>query len=177
MDARDATKLLESAMPDDPGTVWADFGAGGGTFTRALVELLGPSARVFAVDRDAVSLPSLDRWPVQFRGRVVPIVADISRSFDLPAVLDGAVIANALHYFRDPTAVLASLVARVTLGGRVVIMEYDRRAGNPWVPYPIPLAEIEAIAEGAGLSAPVITATRPSRYGGDLYVAASDRRG
>ena len=177
MDARDARDLLESAMPDEPGIAWADFGAGDGTFTRGLVELLGPDARVFAVDRDARSLAALDRWPARLREHVVAIVADLSRPFDLPALLDGALIANTLHYFRDPAALLTSLVTRVKPGGRVVIMEYDRRAKSPWVPYPIPLAELDAIVTGAGLSAPVITATRPSRYGGDLYVAATDRLG
>lgn len=177
MDARDARILLESAMPDEPGTVWADFGAGEGTFTRGLVELLGQGARVFAVDRDAGSLAALDRWPAPAREHVIPVVADLSRPFELPDLLDGAVIANSLHYFRDPAAVLTSLVARVKRGGRVVIIEYDRRARNPWVPYPIPLAELDAIVKRAGLSAPTITATRPSRYGGDLYVAASDRTG
>jgi len=177
MDARAARTLLESAMPDEPGTTWADFGAGEGTFTRVLAELLGPAARVFAVDRDATSLAAFDRWPARLREHVIPVVADIARPFELPSLLDGALIANALHYFRDPTAVLASLAARVKAGGRVVIMEYDRRSRNPWVPYPIPLSELEAIVKGAGLSAPTITATRASRYGGDLYVAASDRVG
>lgn len=175
MDARDARELLESAMPDEPGTLWADFGAGEGTFTRELVELLGPTGRVFAVDRDAGSLAAVDGWPERLRERVTRVVADVSRPFDLPTSLDGALIANALHYFRDPAVILASLAARVKPGGRVVIMEYDRRSRNPWVPYPIPLTELEAIVTDAGLSAPTITARRPSRYGGDLYVAACDR--
>ncbi len=56
-------------------------------------------------------------------------------------------------------------------------MEYDRRAASRWVPYPIPLARLAALTASAGLTSPSITATRPSAFGGILYVAAADRLG
>jgi ubiquinone/menaquinone biosynthesis C-methylase UbiE len=37
----------------EPGGIWADLGAGTGNFTWALAELLGLSATVHAIDRDA----------------------------------------------------------------------------------------------------------------------------
>ena len=39
----------------------------------------------------------------------------------------------------------------------------------------IPSASLPGIVGSAGFSTPVITATRPSEFGGHLYVAASDR--
>jgi hypothetical protein len=41
---------------------WADIGAGDGTFTRALVKVLGREATIYAVDRDEGALASLRRW-------------------------------------------------------------------------------------------------------------------
>lgn len=179
MKPRDAATLLASAMPASPGLIWADFGAGEGMFTRALAELLGPQARVYAVDRDASALAALNDLPATLPQRVIPVVADLAGQFELPglgdALLDGAVLANSLHYHRDATSVLTSLAVRVKPDGRIVLIEYDRRGANPWVPFPIPLSALPALAEAAGLSAPTVTATRPSRYGGDLYVAAMTR--
>jgi len=57
----------------------------------------------------------------------------------------------------------------------VVIVEYDRRRANRWVPYPIPAMRVAPLAIAAGLTAPTVVATRPSAFGGTLYVAAADR--
>src|SRR5947208_15239087 len=104
MNTRDAVALIAGAMPDDAGRAWADFGAGDGTFTRALVELLGAGCRVYAVDRDAPALRAMDRWPNAVRASVIPVVADLSRPFELPGLdatlLDGALFANTLHFMR-----------------------------------------------------------------------------
>lgn len=174
MDTRDAIALISGAVPADENQVWADFGAGDGTFSRALVDLLGPGGLVYAVDRDAAALSRIER-----NEHLVPVVADLSHPFELPnlgnRLLDGALFANSLHFMRDAASVLRTLSARVKPGGRVAIVEYDRRGRNRWVPYPIPLSELPTLAESAGLTAPTVVTTRPSMYGGDLYVAVADR--
>jgi hypothetical protein len=53
----------------------------------------------------------------------------------------------------------------------VVLIEYDRRRANRWVPYPIEKARLTEIAEQAGLSAPVIGGSMPSRFSGEIYIA------
>jgi ubiquinone/menaquinone biosynthesis C-methylase UbiE len=177
VNVNDAKALIASAIPERGGT-WADLGAGEGTFTRALAELLGPNGRLYAVDRDANALAALERETAR-TPNVIPVVADFSRPFDLPglngAQLDGMLFANALHFIRDVNEVLARLVTLLRSGGRVVFVEYDRRGPNPWVPYPIPAARLPALTSFAGLSTPTITATRASTYGGDLYVATAER--
>jgi SAM-dependent methyltransferase len=154
---------------------WADVGSGDGTFTRALIQLLGREARVYAIDRDARALASLQRWAARDRATVIVLEADFTRGLELPEPLDGLLVANALHFVRDAHVVLARLVRLLRPGGRVVVVEYDRRAANQWVPYPISSNRLPELAAAAGLSEPTITATRPSAYGGTLYVAAADR--
>lgn len=178
MDASEAVALLSGAVPRRAGT-WADLGAGDGTFTRALTRLLGPGSRIYAVDRDPSALATLERAAGQDAVTVIPVAADFTRPFDLPGLaetrLDGMLFANALHFVRDTDVVLARLAGWLGPSGRVVLIEYDRRAASRWVPYPIPAARLPALAASAGLSTPVITATRPSAFGGLLYVAAADR--
>jgi SAM-dependent methyltransferase len=141
----------------------------------ALAELLGPRARIYAVDRDARALASLRRWAVRDGTNVIAVEADFTRPLALPEPLDGLLVANALHFVREADVVLARLAALVRPGGRVVIVEYDRRAASRWVPYLVPRDRLPALAAAANLSTPTITATRPSAFGGMLYVAAVDR--
>jgi ubiquinone/menaquinone biosynthesis C-methylase UbiE len=178
MDARDALELIEDAVPSEGGT-WADFGAGEGVFTRALAERIGTQGVVYAVDRDASALASLRERVKARPSRVIPVHADFATDAWPPALdapsFDGMLFANALHFVRDAAAVLTRLVARLRPGGRVVVVEYDRRAANPWVPFPIPRAGLDKIAADAGLTTPRVVATRPSEFGGDLYAAYSER--
>ena len=156
-----------------------DVGAGDGTFTRALVQRLGPQSEIYAVDADANALAKLGQWATREGARVIPVVADFTRGFELPGLdqrsLDGILAANALHFVPDPAKVLAQLVGRLRPGGRVVLIEYHRRRATRWVPYPIDKERLPDIAAQAGLTSPAIVGTRPSMYGGVLYVAAMDR--
>ena len=176
MNTSDAASLIEGAVLQTAKT-WADVGAGDGTFTRALVQLLGREARIYAVDRDARALALLQRWAARDRANVIALEADFTRSLELPEPLDGLFVANALHFVKNLASVLARLVDRLRPGGRVVVIEYDRRRASRWVPYPIDSDRLPEIAAIAGLTAPTFTATRPSLYGGAIYVAAMDRVG
>lgn len=175
MNVREATELIRKAISSRGGT-WVDLGAGEGIFTRVLVNLVAPT-RVYAVDKDPRALAEVMRWAELESAQVIPVVADFSRLSELPGLnggeLDGMLLANSLHYVSDPEPVLARLVAWLRPGGRVVLVEYDRRKASRWVPYPIPVERWAELAASVGLSKPVITATRPSAFGGDLYVAGA----
>ena len=178
MNTDDAVNLIRDAVAGSRG-VWADLGSGDGLFTRALFTLIGPKGRIYAVDSDPRALVGLRRWARSEAPTVVAVLADFSRPFDLPGLngtpLDGILLANSLHFVSDPAPVLAGLVARLRPGGRVVLVEYDRRQGSPWVPHPIPAGHLTELAAQAGLLPPEITATRPSVFGGRLYAAAAVR--
>lgn len=180
MKPSDALALLEGAVPHRPG-VWADLGAGEGTFTRALAELIGRGSRIYAVDREGSGFTSLTRWASEHGMDIVPVRADFTAPFELPGLaeagpgLDGMLLANALHYVAEPEAVLEQLTKRLRPGGRVVLVEYDHRPANRWVPYPIAAERWPSLAGAAGLVRPRLTASKASAFGGDLYVATAER--
>jgi ubiquinone/menaquinone biosynthesis C-methylase UbiE len=171
MNQRDARSLIATAVSGG-GRVWADIGAGTGTFTRALRSLLGPDSRIYAVDNDPDAITALEK----LGDGVIPVQADFSRAFSLPEKLDGMLLANALHFVPNPGAVLERLAKLIKPGGRVVIVEYDRRAANPWVPHPIESNRWPALATAADLSGAQITSRRRSEYASELYVAVAERR-
>lgn len=181
---RDAVALIRDAVGRSTAT-WADLGCGTGTFTRALVHLLGSDRRIIAVDQDATALDELRRWAERHAPGVATVQADFTKTSDIAELRDGSLggmlFANSLHFVPDADTVLARLVrllrppAPGAQGGRVVIVEYDRRDANPWVPFPISSDRLPQLAANAGLSVPVVTATRRSRYQGLMYAAAAER--
>ena len=171
MNQREARELIADAVGESSGT-WADIGAGAGTFTRALLSLLGPGSRILAVDSDPAAITALS----SVSDGVIPVHADFARPFELPeTALVGMLFANALHFVPDAAEVLRRLVSLLEPRGRVVIVEYDRRAANPWVPHPIGSEQWPEIATFAGLANPRVTARRKSRHAGELYVATAER--
>ena len=183
MNSSDAIEMIRDAVGVSVG-VWADLGAGTGTFTRALTELLGAGSTVYAVDAEARAVRALRELSSSRSGNVTVIAvhADFTRPLELPglvhgdAQLDGILLANALHFVRDAERVLSGLVKQLRPGGRVIVVEYDRREASQWVPYPITASRWLQLAESAGLTEPTITATRPSSYSGILYTGAATRR-
>jgi len=174
MTTREAAALLRPAVPGREGS-WADFGAGSGTFTKALVALLGPQTRVLAVDRDRGALERLERWARGAAPGVTTVAADFAAPLPSLALFDGMLFANSLHFVAPAAEVLARLSRRLRPGGRVVLIEYDGREPSRWVPYPLPAARWPELARAASLVSPTVLSRRPSAYGGDLYVATADK--
>ena len=177
MNIADADALLATAVPRQAGD-WADVGAGRGTFSRALAHRLQAGSRIYAVDRDRAAIASLERV-VSDGVEVIPVTGDFTRPLKLPGIgvsqLSGMLFANALHFVANPRVVLEQLLTWLRPGGRLLIVEYDGRRPSRWVPYPISTERLPEIVAGLGLSRPAITATRPSAYGGSLYVAVTER--
>lgn len=174
MDHRDHVALLEPAnLP--PGGTWADLGAGAGAFTLALRQLTGPSARIHAVDRDRLRLAELERaWRRRFEEadnlRLLP--ADFTRPLDLP-LLDGALMANSLHFYEEKEAILRRVGALLKPGGTLLLVEYDSEAGNLWVPHPLSFETCRALLPRAGFGEARLLARHPSGFLGGFYAAAA----
>ena len=177
MEDDDAIALIRAAVTR-PGGVWADLGAGSGMFTRALATLLGPTGTVYAVDSDPAALRELAGYATATDpgATVRTIVGDFTGPLELPP-LDGVVVANALHYvsYSDQPAVVRRIASLLNEAAPMVVVEYDRRDANQWVPYPITPAALTALARDAGLGAPTVLGTRPSRYSGTMYSAVVRR--
>jgi SAM-dependent methyltransferase len=62
--------------------------------------------------------------------------ADFTRVIGLP-LLDGILMANAMHYFKDKEAVLRQIHSFLKPIGTFLLVEYNVDSGNPWVPYPL----------------------------------------
>jgi trans-aconitate methyltransferase len=117
----DAIALIRSAVAGHEG-VWADLGAGRGTFTRALAAILGAESRIYAVDREAHAIAELQSWARAEAPRVTAVAGDFTTELELQQ-LDGLLLANALHFVKDQTGVLSRLTKLLRPGGRVVLVE------------------------------------------------------
>ncbi len=171
----DHVALLRPARLPLGGT-WADLGAGSGAFTLALRELVGPEAQLYAVDKDGGRLREL-RGDYEKRfgssASLHTVQADFARPLDLPP-LDGALMANSLHYFRDgedKVNVLQHVRAMLRPGGALLLVEYNVDAGNMWVPFPLSFQTWQALAPRAGFSQPRLLATHPSNFLREFYSA------
>ncbi len=158
------------------GGVWADFGAGSGAFTLALAELIGPGGEIFSIDLDAKTLRSQEvifrAQPANKKPVIHFMLADFTDRLPLPS-LDGAVIANALHFHRRKDDVIRQISAYLKPGAPLILVEYNVEHGNYWVPYPISYPNWEAFARSCGLVNTRLLVTKPSRFLQEIYSAVS----
>ncbi|HEY0672561.1 MAG TPA: methyltransferase domain-containing protein [Longimicrobiales bacterium] len=173
MTVAEALDLIGAGAGRAEGQLWADLGAGEGTFSRALAELVGARGRVIAVERDARAVRELRA--LRLSARIDVVAGDIRELNAIAALqdiqLDGALFANVLHFIEDPAGVLLQLRRYMKPGSAVLVVEYDRRGASRWVPYPLPVAQLQVLTRAVGLTAPVVVGRRKSRYQGELYCA------
>ena len=160
------------------GTRWLELGAGDGAFTLALADLLGPGGSILAVDSDRWALAELaarlaSRFPEL---ALTTLVADFETG--LPTgPFDGVLAANSLHFVADQVAVLRAVHAALVPGSPFVLVEYDARHGNPYVPHPIAFDRLPSLATAAGFTQPRLLHRVPSRFLGAIYGAVASRPG
>ena len=175
MDHTDHVGLIRDGVIG-AGPRWLELGAGRGAFTLALADLLGEGADIVAVDRDPGELAALQetmtaRFPAS---QLATTVADFSRALPLHPGFDGLLAANALHFVRDPAAVITRVRPLLKPGGRVLVVEYDADRGNPWVPHPFSFLTWQSLSAEAGLVATRQIGRVPSRFLGAIFAAVSD---
>jgi ubiquinone/menaquinone biosynthesis C-methylase UbiE len=176
MDHTDHVNLLKPADLPAAGT-WADFGSGSGAFTLALRELVGPHASIYAVDKDGRALRELEkahRERFTTSQNVHVVQADFSGALSLPP-LDGILMANSLHFFKDKIKVLRHVRSFLKLNGALLLVEYNVNSGNPWVPFPLSFETYYTLAPQAGFREPQLLGTHPSRFLKGFYSAVTYR--
>lgn len=177
MKSREAESLISAAVTHQGG-VWADLGAGSGTFTKALAGLLGERGVIYAVDRIGGVLPSGAEGQGNSRvAEIVPLLGDFREPLAL-ADLDGVVMANSLHFIAtsEQRAVVERLVSYLKPGGAFVIVEYDQGRGNNWVPFPVAPQRFAELAAATGLLAVREIGRLSSRFGPkDIYASMATR--
>lgn len=174
MDVRDASRLI---APGVSGRIWADLGAGRGTFTMALAMLLGPSGQVDALERDSGAVDALERLAQRRdrdeRARIEIIRGDFTTTRLARRDYDGILMANSLHYVPDAeqAPLLGRLATSLGAHGVLFVVEYDNRPRSRWVPFPISFDRLATVARDAALSLPTLVGRRESAFGGTMYAA------
>jgi ubiquinone/menaquinone biosynthesis C-methylase UbiE len=169
MDHHEMRSLISGGIV--PGGTWADLGAGEGNFTAALRDLLGPDAMIYAVDRDARALARLAQRMSPSTPRIIVRHADFTQPLDLP-LLDGVLVANALHFTADHQRVIQHILTLLRPVGRLLVVEYDLTLPRPWVPHPLSFDRLSNITRQLGLPAPVRIAQRRSPSNSTVMYAA-----
>jgi len=167
------------------GGVYADFGAGSGAFTLALRELIGLDATIYAVDKDNKSLRELEnshRARFDSIRNLIPLNQDFTRLVDISTgstqrlpPLDGIVMANSLHYYKDKEKILRHAREFLKPDGALLLVEYNVDSGNPWVPHPLSFETFRVLASRVGFIQPRLLGKAPSRFLKEFYSAVAYR--
>lgn len=170
MELKTAIGLIKKAViVSDSSQMWADLGAGNGLFTQALANLLPSKSSILAVDKNESALRSItsnnSEVTIQWKTGDFTTI-DIGENFD------GILLANALHYVQHAPAFLTKLKSALAPSGRLVIVEYERRESNPWVPYPIPFEKLKIVGLEAGFKSITKLDEVPSVYDSAIIYSA-----
>jgi trans-aconitate methyltransferase len=162
MELSTATALLSRGVnTTKSGQVWCDLGAGQGLFTRALSALLPDNSTIYAVDKDA---KALNRIFVDDHVILHKVNADFTLWSDAGPLFDGILMANALHFVADKNHLVKALLSKMKPDGVFLLIEYDLRTANAWVPYPIHKDLLEKFAAEAGFTSVSFLHEVPSVY-------------
>ena len=144
--------------------VWADLGCGSGTFTKALATLLPSQSTVYAVDENRNTIDdyagvSIENVRLNFETEPLPFYT-----------LDGILMANSLHFVKDKIELLQKLKSHVTQNSQFLIVEYEIKTTNPWVPFPLPYGLVKQLFSDIGFNTSQYLGDRDSIYStGKMY--------
>ena len=110
-----------------PGDKVADLGAGSGLFTRPLASKVGPEGVVYAIDINNDLLAHIEE--TAFEEGLTNIKTVLASQYDpkIPEKVDLVLICDTLHQIENPGVYLSNLVNYLSDGGRVAIIDYERK--------------------------------------------------
>jgi predicted methyltransferase len=124
-EAFDHRDEIIAALDLHEGMAVADVGAGTGLFTLALAQAVGPKGHVYAVDVQPYFLDHIGQKAKKAELHNVALVRARQDAVGLTeAAVDLVLMCDAYHHVEQPAAYLASLVAALRPGGRLVVIDY-----------------------------------------------------
>lgn len=147
---------------------WSDLGCGTGVFTNALAMLLGNGSTILAVDVQGNLKVHEDSAAAAIEFKQLDFVRQ-----DLPVnMLDGILMANALHYVEDKVSFIEKLKLKLKDQGIIILVEYDTDRSNRWVPYPLKFSRCAELFSSLGFGSVTKIGERKSVYqSGKMYAA------
>jgi len=114
-----------------PDALILDAGCGDAFYARLIADVLGPGARIVAVDRNPALLqPRIERDPA-----IRVCLNDLERAGLKRGAFDAIWSCRALHSALDPLRRLSALAALLRSGGRLIVIENDL-AHSPILSWP-----------------------------------------
>ena len=118
-----------AALNLHPGAVVADLGSGGGYFTFKLARAVAPSGKVYAVDVDKDMIELIAKRLKEESGNNVETILATATDPLLPQTgVDLIFTVNTYHHIADRLAYFANVRKYLRPGGRIAIIDLDRRA-------------------------------------------------
>ena len=112
-----------------PGDQVADLGAGGGYFTFKLAQAVGPAGKVYAVDIDRQMIDLLaNRAQKDGMTNVETILANVDDPLLPKSGVDLIFTCDTYHHIDNRVSYFKSLRKYLKPGGRVAVIDFDRRA-------------------------------------------------
>jgi ubiquinone/menaquinone biosynthesis C-methylase UbiE len=170
MNQKDATEFILFENKNPQPQLWLDLGSGTGLFTLALAGNLPAASKIIAIDKAEKALRKI---PATINNVAIQTMAAdfVYDALDIKEV-DGILMANSLHYVKDKDILLKKLISSMKTNGVFLIVEYDRQAGNQWVPYPLTIDAAKTLFKSLGYSDFHVLNKRLSLFGGYyMYVA------
>lgn len=161
--------IVDGVNPD--ALLWADLGAGDGTFSLALSEIIGFGGIIFSVDQklDLLKKKLRNRY---YKSQIHLYSSNILKPMPFLPELDGILLANVLHYVEDQQNFITHLEKYLKKNGVIIIVEYDREDSNPWVPYPLSLVSLQRLTISTEYTLPEEIGRKKSIYDDhDMYCA------
>jgi len=163
MELAEAIELIRFRPSENKKQAWMDLGCGDGLFTSAVASFLPKGSIIHAVDKDE---KALRRIPGDINGVMIEkSVADFLTENVFFLRLDGVLMANSLHFIPDRLSFLRTIFGSLKEGGLLVLVEYDLKTANPWVPYPVTIDEAGMLLTAAGFGSFEVLCKKPSVYG------------
>ena len=137
-----------------PGDVACDVGAGTGYLALRMAHAVGPAGTVYAIDVDQRMIEEIGkRIGESGIENVHPILSGAGRGVLPPRRCRVILVVNAFHHFPDGAAYLKRLAGRLAPGGRIVIVDFLKKATpvGPPAGHRISRVEVAEAARRAGL--------------------------